>query len=73
MVRSRLCDYSDAYILLKGTITVSNTADAGAAVNNAKEKGVFINCAPFTDCIAEIINTQGDEARKIDVVIPMYK
>ena len=38
MIRSNLCDYSDAYILAKGTVTVSNTAAAGAAVNNTNEK-----------------------------------
>ena len=34
MLKSSLCDYSDAYILAKGTISVTNTAAAGAAVNN---------------------------------------
>ena len=37
-VRSNLCDYSDAYIHFKGTITVPNTAGAGAAVNNINKK-----------------------------------
>ena len=47
MLKSILCDYSDAYILVKGNITVNNT---GAAVD-------FKNFAPFTDCISEINNT----------------
>ena len=34
MLKSSLCDYNDAYILVKGTITVNNTAAAGADVNN---------------------------------------
>ena len=38
MLRSSLCDYSDAYILVKGNITVNNTANAGAAVNNTNKK-----------------------------------
>ena len=38
MLRSSLCDYSDAYILVKGNITVNNTAGAGAAANNTKKK-----------------------------------
>ena len=38
MIRSNLCDYSDAYILFKGTITVQNTAAAGWAVNNTNKK-----------------------------------
>ena len=37
MLRSSLCDYSDAYILVKGNITVNNTAAEGAATNNAVE------------------------------------
>ena len=38
MLKSSLCDYSDAYILGKGTITVNNTASAGADANNTKRK-----------------------------------
>ena len=38
MLRSSLCDHSDAYILVKGNITVNNTANAGAAVNNTNKK-----------------------------------
>ena len=72
MIRSNLCDYSDAYILVKGTITVPNTAAAGAAVNNTNKKVIFKNCAPFTDCITEINNTQVDDAQNIDIVMPMH-
>ena len=72
MIRSNLCDYSEVYILLKGTITVPNTAAAGAAVNNTNKKIIFKNYAPFTDCITEINNTQVDDAQKIDEVMPMY-
>ena len=43
MIRANLCNYSDAYILVKGTITVLNTAAAGAAVNNNNKKVVFKN------------------------------
>ena len=39
MLRASLCDYSDEYILVKGTITVLNTAVAGKAANNADKKG----------------------------------
>ena len=52
------CDYSDAYILVKGTISVNNTADADAAVDNNNKEVIFKNCAPFTNCISEINNTQ---------------
>ena len=60
------------YILVKQTITVSITVAAGAAVNNTNKKVIFKNCAPFTDCITEINNTQVDDAQKIDIVMPMY-
>ena len=50
MLTSSLCDYSDAYILVKGNISVNNTADTGAAANNTNKKLIFKNCAPFTNC-----------------------
>ena len=71
MLKSSLCDYSDAYILVKGTISVNNTA-AGDAINYNNRKVIFKNCAPFTNCISEINNTQIDNAKDIDIVIPMY-
>ena len=72
MLRSSLCDYSDAYILVKGNITVNNTAAGGAAANNTNKKVIFKNCAPFTNCISKINNTQIDNAEYIDIVMPMY-
>ena len=48
--KTGLCDYSDAYILVKGTISI--VAQAGGNPNNANKKVVFENCAPFTDCIS---------------------
>ena len=72
MFKSSLCDYSDAYILVKGTIIVNNTAGAGADANNTNKKVIFKNCAPFTNCISEINNTQIDNAKDIDIVMPMY-
>ena len=75
ILKSSLCDYSDAYILVKGTITVNNTAAAAAAAanaNNTNKKVIFKNCAPFTNCISEINNTQVDNAKDIDIVMPMY-
>ena len=70
MVRSRLCDYSDAQILVKQTITLERAT--AAAPNNANKKVIFKNCAPFTKCISRINNTKADDAQYIDVVIPMY-
>ena len=68
MLRSSLCDYSDAYILVKGNISVNNTA----AADNTNKKVIFKNCAPFTDYISKINNTQVDNAKDIDIVMPMY-
>ena len=67
MLKSSLCDYSDACII----VSVNNTAAQGAAANNNK-KVIFKNCAPFTNCISEINNTQIDNAKDIDIVMPMY-
>ena len=72
ILKSSLCDYSDAYILVKGTITAADTSAAGAAANNTNKKVIFKNCAPFTNCISEINTTQVDNAKDIDVVMPMY-
>ena len=57
MLKSSLCDYSDAYVIVKETITVNNTAADSAAANNTNKKVIFKNCAPFTNCISEINNT----------------
>ena len=61
-LKSSLCNYSDANILVKGSITVDNIAADGAA-NNTN--------APFTNCIIEINNTQVDNAKDIDKVMPV--
>ena len=70
MLRSSLCDYSDAYILDKGNITVNNTVGA-ADVNNTNKKVIFKNSSPFTNCISKINNTQIDNADYIDIVMSM--
>ena len=72
MLKSSLCDYSDAYVLVKGTITINNTAAADADANNTNKKVIFKNCAPFTNFIGEINNTQVDNAKDLDIVMPMY-
>ena len=72
MLKSSLCDYSDAFILVKGTISVNNTDAADAAANNTNKKVIFKNCVPFTNFISEINNTQLDIAKYIDIVMPMY-
>ena len=72
MIMSNLCDYSDIYVLVKGTLTVLNMAAGGAAVNNTNKKVIFKNCDPFTNRITEINNTQVYEAQDIDIVMSMY-
>ena len=74
MLKSSLCDYSDAYILVKGKVTITGAGDAAAA-RKADERGkgvTFKNCAPFTNCISEINNTQIDNAKDIDIAMSMY-
>ena len=72
MLTPSLCDYSDAYILVTGNITVNNTTADDAAANNTNKKVIFKYCAPFTNCISKINNTQIDNAEYIDIVMPMY-
>ena len=74
MLKSSLCEYSDAYILVKGKITIVGTGD-NATTRQADERNkgvVFKNCAPFIKCISEINNTPIDNAKDIDIVMPMY-
>ena len=69
MLKSSLYDHSYLYIFIKGTITLNNTWKA-AAPNNRNKKIILKNCAPFTNCISEISNTQN--AKDIDIVMPIY-
>ena len=67
MLQSDLCDYSGAYNVVKGTITVEETN------NDAYDrKLVFKNNAPFISCISKINNTLIDNAENLDIVVPMY-
>ena len=74
MLKSSLCDYSDAYILVKGTISITGAGDDAAARQaDKKDKGmIFKNCAPFTNCISEINNTQVDNAKDTDNLYNLY-
>ena len=71
MLRSILCDYSDVYVLVKGTMTAEITG-ISAALNNRNKKIIFKNCSLFTGCINEINTKEIDHAKNIDVVMPMY-
>ena len=87
MLKSSLFDYSDAYIHVQGKITITGNAEPepdpanprtaaqllAARQADERDKGVaFKNFAPFTNCITEINNTQVDNAKDIDIVMPMY-
>ena len=72
MLRSSLCDYGDAYILVKGTITIALAPPSATEPSNNDKEIVFKSCAPFTDYISEITNTRIDNAKYTDVVMPMY-
>ena len=74
MLKSGLCDYSNAYILVKEKITIAGAGDDAAARQaDERDKGVaFKNCATFTNCISEINNTQIDNCKDIDIVMPLY-
>ena len=64
MLRLSLCDYRDAYLLVRITVTVPNT---GKAANPGNRKNIIIkNCAPFTNCVSEINNTQINNPKHID-------
>ena len=67
-----LCDHSDAYILVKGNISINDTAAASAAANNVTKKVIFKNCATFTNCISKINNTQIVNVEYIGIVMPIY-
>ena len=66
MLKSSLCNYSNAYILVSGTITVAEFEES----NNLQV--VFKKSARFADCISEINNAQTDNAKDIDAVLPKY-
>ena len=67
MLRSDLCDFSDVYIVVKGTITIGrpNTAKINKAI-------AFKNNAPFINCISKINGAKIDNAEDLNVVMPMY-
>ena len=71
MLKSSLCNYGHPFLLVKGRTTVNNTGTA-AAPTNSNKKVIFKNCTQFTDCIFEIKNTQVDNAKQIDIVMPMH-
>ena len=74
MLKSSLCDYSDAYVLAKGTITNTRNETDDAAKQTDKENNEVIlkNCAPVTKYISKTNGTQIENAKDPDVVMLMY-
>ena len=69
MLRSDLCDFSDAYIAVEGDITLERDNDANLRRN---KNLAFKNNAPFINCISKINGIKIDNAEDLDVVMPMY-
>ena len=74
-LRSNLCDYSDAYILVKGTITVT-APGANNDANNIRDKRnrplILKSNAPFVSCITRINGELIEDADDLDIVMPIY-
>ena len=68
MLRSDLCDFSDAYNVVEEAITLEGDNDA----NKRNKNPAFKNNAPFINCISKINGVQIDNAEDLDVVMPMY-
>ena len=69
MLRSDLCDYSDAYLVVKGIITVS----AEERDRDERNRQVISkNNAPFISCISKINGTLIENAEDLDILMPMY-
>ena len=64
IIKSNLCDYSDAYILLTGNITATGSG--------ADDRVALKNCAPFTKCITHINDEHVDNADNLDIIMLMY-
>ena len=73
MLRSELCDFSDAYIVVKGTITIERPDNAKKKKTTKKNKRIaFKNNASFINCISKINGVKTDNTEDLDVVMPMY-
>ena len=75
MLKSNLCDYSDAYILVKGTITVTAPGANNGANNISDKKNrplILKNNAPFVSCITRINGELIEDADDLDIVMSMY-
>ena len=68
MLRSDLCDYSDAYVWVKEKITVTNPNDNA----NFNKELTLKNNAPFISCISKVNGELVENAKDLDIIIPMY-
>ena len=64
VIKPNLCDYSDAYILVTGSIAVTG--------GDGNTRVALKNCAPFTKCVTHINNEHVDGANNLDIIMPMY-
>ena len=65
--RADLCNFSDAYIVVKGNITVTEPKEA-----KRNKIAAFKNNDSFINCISKICGVQIDIAKDLDVVMPKY-
>ena len=65
MLKSSLYNYSYAYIIIKENVSIAPVPPSAVNQNNNNREVVFKNCAPFTDCISEINNTQTDNTKDV--------
>ena len=73
MLRSDLCDYSDAYILVKGTVTVNGVVNGAENEILRRNRPLILkNNAPFVSCMTKINNNFIEDADDLDIVMPMY-
>ena len=74
MLKFSLCDYSDAYKVVKGRIAITGKGadDAARQVDERDKRVIFKNCAQFINYKSEIDNTEIDNAKCIDIVMQMY-
>ena len=72
MLRSDLCDYNDAYIVVNGVVTVSGAARVNEIRYKKDRPLAFKNNAPFISCISKINGTLIKNAKDLDIVMPIY-
>ena len=72
MLRSDLCDYADAYILVYGTITVTAAAGTNNIIEKRNKSLILENNAPFVSCITKINNELIEDAEDLAIAMPMY-